>query len=183
MDLPEVAWLGLHEGEKAFCSEGSLELSQGRIGCRPATLCRARTRWDGKSCSKPLPCPVGSYREEALCKPFVTHTAVDLSLWADKVLKPELCALLAVNLTAETFHVVVDAPGNALAELSLAVESASSTPNFPAIRHAAEAHAEALRSIHGDTTTSHLELRVVCAALTFPPPKIQPAETDAGAKP
>ena len=176
-ELPEVAWLGLHEGEKLVCAEGSLELAQGRVGCRPATLCRSRTVWDGKACTKPASCPVGAYRDGAVCKPFVTNGAVDLPTWAKRVLEPSICPLLPVTTSAESFRIAIDAPGNALAHLSLSVESTAT--DLPLVRHAAEAHLEALRSLQGDATTTKADLTVTCPGRPFPSPKVDVSQ-DAG---
>ena len=62
-EMPEIAWLGLHEGEHLECpGEGQLELSNGHAGCRPASVCRFREAWDGVRCVSEPPCPVGSFR-------------------------------------------------------------------------------------------------------------------------
>ncbi len=169
-DQPEVAWLGLHEGEKLVCTEGVLEVSQGRVGCRPATLCRSRTMWNGKACTKPVPCEVGYFRDIAGCKPFTAEGAVDLPTWAKKVLEPAICPLLPVSSNPENFRILLDAPGNALAHLSIAVEA---TTDVPLVRRAAEAHAEALRSLQGDVTTTHADITVTCVGRAFPSPKVE----------
>jgi hypothetical protein len=62
-EMPEIAWLGLHEGEHLVCpGEGELELSNGHAGCRPSSTCRFREAWDGVHCVSEPPCPVGSFR-------------------------------------------------------------------------------------------------------------------------
>lgn len=62
-EMPEIAWLGLHEGEHLLCpGEGELELSNGHAGCRPSSTCRFREAWDGVHCVSEPPCPVGSFR-------------------------------------------------------------------------------------------------------------------------
>ena len=62
-EMPEIAWLGLHEGEHLVCpGEGELELSNGHAGCRPSSTCRFREAWDGVHCVSEPPCAVGSFR-------------------------------------------------------------------------------------------------------------------------
>jgi hypothetical protein len=62
-EMPEIAWLGLHEGEHLVCpAEGELELSSGHAGCRPSSVCRFREAWDGVRCVNEPPCPVGAFR-------------------------------------------------------------------------------------------------------------------------
>lgn len=170
-DQPEVAWLGLHEGERLACTDGTLEIAQGKIGCRPPRLCRGRTTWNGKACVKPDTCLVGSYRDTIGCKPFVTDGAVDLATWAKNVLEPALCPLLPVSSNVETFRLVLDAPGNALAHLSISVESTS--PDLAIVRRAAEAHVEGLRSLQGDATTTHASHVVTCVGHPFASPKVE----------
>jgi len=177
-DLPEAAWLGLHEGERLTCPAGVLELGQGKVGCRAANLCRFGTSWDGKACVTPAPCPVGSLRDGASCKPFVGPAGADLALWADKVLRPAVCALISLNASVETYHLSVDAPGNDLSHASSSVESVA--PEVGTVRKAIEAYVEALRAIQGPATSTRTELTVTCPGHPLTPPKIEPKDPDAG---
>ncbi|MBK6462008.1 MAG: hypothetical protein IPF92_13475 [Myxococcales bacterium] len=62
--LPDVTWLGLHEGERLECPDGgTLELAQGHVACRVRGACRFHTIWNGKECARPTACPAGSFRE------------------------------------------------------------------------------------------------------------------------
>ena len=177
-EIPEASWLGLHEGERLTCPTGALELGHGKLGCRPASFCRYHQVWNGKTCVISEPCPVGQYREGGACKPFAGPSGVDLPLWAEKVVRPAVCALVPVSSTPETYHLTLDAPGNELAHLSSAVES--SAPEVNAVRRAVEAYAEAVRSIQGPVSSTKAELTIVCPGQTLSAPKIEPKDPDAG---
>lgn len=170
-DLPEAAWLGLHDGERLTCPTGTLEVGTGKIGCRPANLCRFNQTWDGKACQTPAPCPAGTFRDGPTCRPFVGPSGVDLALWGDKILRPAVCPLLPLDTSPVIFHIAIDAPGNDLAHLSTSVESTS--VDIATVRKTLESYADALRSLQGAGTATKTELTVTCPGQTLSAPKIQ----------